>query len=237
MDSSLDRAFRTYMGMRDEPSEHDLALLTRARHYLRYARLIPGIRAVLVCNSVAMYASHAESDIDLFVVTAPGRIWLVRMLLTVILQLLGMRVRAGQTAGQMCLGFFVTTDALDLAPVRIEDDIYMEYWYRTLHPILDLDHTYDTLLRTNTWYPLDDTTHSQNTRFVLTDTKRVWYDGWRLWDSLNTLCRRILLPRTLRIVQSHPDPWGVVVSDSMLKLHYEDRRREVRDNVIGQREE
>ena len=35
---------------------------------------------VAVSNSLAMYATHPDSDIDLFIITAPKRLWIVRTL-------------------------------------------------------------------------------------------------------------------------------------------------------------
>ena len=227
-----DTAFHAIMGMRDAPSDHELALYARAQRYLRHARYIPGIRAIFVCNSLAMHATHMESDIDLFVVTAPRRLWLVRTLLTAMLQLLSVRVRAGETAGRFCLGFFVTTDALDLSAVRIEDDIYMDHWYRTLRPIVDIDRTYQALLWANAhWQTLSAQTVRENASYTLPDRAPTRYSSWRVWDIADRLCRAVLRPRTLRIVEQSADPWGVVVSEDMLKLHYEDKRRDIREQV------
>ncbi len=46
---------------------------------------------VAVVNSLAMHASDTDSDIDLFIVSDPNRMWLVRILSTFIFHILGVR--------------------------------------------------------------------------------------------------------------------------------------------------
>ena len=111
----------------------------------RYARLvswIPGLRMIAVCNSVSMYASEKDSDIDLFVVTDPGRIWLVRGLLTLALQLFGVRRYGHLVKGRFCLSFFATTEALNMGKIALPEDPYLEAWTYHLIPILDRGYTY-----------------------------------------------------------------------------------------------
>jgi len=52
----------------------------KTQDFIRFIRWIPGLRMVAVSNSLAMYATHKNSDIDLFIITAPRRLWLVRTL-------------------------------------------------------------------------------------------------------------------------------------------------------------
>ena len=35
-----------------------------------------------ICNSLSMYATHEDSDIDLFIVTKPGMLWFIRFFVT-----------------------------------------------------------------------------------------------------------------------------------------------------------
>lgn len=68
-----------------------MLLFERAQKYLKWVAWIPGLRMVAICNSLSMYASDLDSDIDLFVVSDPRRMWLTRILMTGIFQILGVR--------------------------------------------------------------------------------------------------------------------------------------------------
>jgi hypothetical protein len=104
---------------------------------------------IAIVNSLSMYATHEDSDIDLLIVTQPGMIWLVRFFATFILWSHGVWRHGEDVAGNFCLSFFITTDALDLSPIAIEDDIYLYYWIYYLKPVFDRDGVYERFARVN----------------------------------------------------------------------------------------
>ncbi len=63
--------FDTLMGTREEPNRHEKHLLQRAQKYIQKLAWIPGIEMIAVVNSLSMFATHTDSDIDLFIVTKP----------------------------------------------------------------------------------------------------------------------------------------------------------------------
>jgi hypothetical protein len=77
-------SFDTLMGVKPLPNEHEKILIARAEKYIAKISWIPGLRMVGVVNSLSMYATHERSDIDLFIITANGRMWFVRVVVTVI---------------------------------------------------------------------------------------------------------------------------------------------------------
>lgn len=64
-------AFTQYMNSKEEPNSHELELFSRVHTYIPLIANIRGIRMVAVVNSLSMYATHADSDIDLCIVTKP----------------------------------------------------------------------------------------------------------------------------------------------------------------------
>ena len=70
------------LGIRPSPNPHEEMLFARAQQYIREVANIPGIEMIAVCNSLSMYATHPDSDIDLFIVSRPDMLWLVRFLIT-----------------------------------------------------------------------------------------------------------------------------------------------------------
>lgn len=77
--------FDSFIGVKSEPNSHEFALFERARKYIQKLDWIPGIEMIAVSNSLSMYATHEDSDIDLFIVAKPGMIWFVRFFTTITL--------------------------------------------------------------------------------------------------------------------------------------------------------
>lgn len=86
--SQAQEKFIQTLAIRHEPNEHELTLFRRTQKYIPSISWIPGIEMIAVVNSLSMYATHSDSDIDIFIVTKPGYLWLVRILSTGILNLL-----------------------------------------------------------------------------------------------------------------------------------------------------
>ncbi len=117
----------------------------RAGRVVKILARLPFVRAVAVCNSLAYGNARAESDIDLFIVTAAGGVWWARGLALTLLKLLGLRP-------EFCLSFFVDEDNLNLSDLRLApDDIYLAYWLATLYPLFSAEDVYPSLLAANAW--------------------------------------------------------------------------------------
>lgn len=106
---------------------------------------------IAVVNSLSMYATHEDSDIDLFVITAKDRIWFVRILMTVSFWLMGVWRKGEDIAGNFCLSFFIEEDAMDMSAIALEDDIYLYFWIYSMKPILVVGDTWDHFLARNMW--------------------------------------------------------------------------------------
>ncbi len=174
-----------------------------------------------------MYASDSDSDIDLFVVSDPERMWLVRGLLTLAFQVLGVRRQGDLVKGRFCLSFFATTEALDMGKIALESDPYLEAWTHHLMPILDRGDTHGKFRDINSsWrkivpgYTPDALKYCQS----LPHTKEYFPP---LWKWLDRLFRSLFLGRTLTTYERLGKPWGIIISDAMLKFHKDDRRKEV----------
>ncbi len=104
---------------------------------------------IAVSNSLAMYATHENSDIDLFIVTEAKRLWLVRTLVLIIATILRVRTSPGDEAGKFCFPFFITEKKLSLKEFAIENDIYLAYWIASLKPIYNQYYTYGRFMEVN----------------------------------------------------------------------------------------
>jgi hypothetical protein len=87
-------------------------LLERDRRLLALVSGMPFVRMVAVSGSLAHLNAEAPADLDLFVITAPHRVWSVTLAVLVTARLLGWRKR-------MCLNYVISERALSIAPADL----------------------------------------------------------------------------------------------------------------------
>lgn len=223
--------------------------LKRAQRALRFAAWVPFMRAVFICNTVAFGWPRAQSDIDVFVVVRRDRLWLTRLLLTVAIGLSGYRRHGKHVANRVCLSFYITDNVLDLSPVRRgEDDVLLTYWSLFLHPLYDPENVAAEIREANKWAvqwvpnaPTDVTLHPNVPRFSFSlKIKGVLEKilAHNFGSRLNILAG-VLQKRKMQgnqeSVQNFPDS-RVVISDTMLKFHENDRRDMYREQWNIRRE-
>ncbi len=211
--------------------------LKRARRALRFAAWVPFMRAVFICNTVAFGWPRAQSDIDVFVVVRRERLWLTRLLLTVAISVSGYRRHGKHVADRVCLSFYITDNVLDLSSVRRgEDDVLLTYWSLSLHPLYDPENVAAEVRAANVWAtarvsnaPTDVMMHPNSPRFWFSLKIKKLLEkilAGTLGSILNTWAG-VLQKRKMQgneeSVQNFPDS-RVVISDTMLKFHENDRR-------------
>lgn len=198
----------------------------RAERFVRMASRLPWVTMIAVCNSLAFAFTSEESDIDLFIVTTRGRMWSTRLLLTGALAC--MRARPGERKRDpICLSFFATEDRLDFSDIKIgASDPYLAYWITTLAPVMDRGEVCAKLHAANGW-----------TRPGIPRTSTVrrapWYSvlpgrsfpdiGW--FERGAERMQRAKFPVALREMMNRDT--RVIVTDSMLKFHHNDRRQDI----------
>jgi hypothetical protein len=283
--------FDTVMGIKGEPNDREILWLEKAEHYIAKLSKIPWVEMIAIVNSLSMYATHEDSDIDLLIVTQPRMIWFVRFFATAILWAHGVWRHGEEVAGNFCLSFYITTEALDLREIAIEEDIYLYYWIHYLMPIYDKNQTYEKFVRANecvdsvipglsrnpaqsgttesrflpsTWEEWQKRQDWGKQRSLVLRDVQSWTQDHRSWDtedinvqsskfkvqnkvseiptfsfllspfysSLNSFIRLLWFPKTMRKYKKLWKPEGVIISDSMLKFHDQDRRLEIRDTIL-----
>ncbi len=203
-------------------------LWMRVRLFARLMAGVPFIRMIAVCNTLAFSAATPESDIDLFVVTKPGRLWTSRLFLTALLHFFGVRRHGPYVAGRFCLSFFVTENALKVSDLTLPGgDPYLHYWMRTLKPFYGRP-AYERFLSVNRVAAAEapaflverDSLFKRVTEAVLAGP---------VGNAVEFLIKKILKPRTQKKAGALGGEACVVVSDDMLKFHNHDRRAEYRE--------
>ncbi len=85
------------------------AYLPLARHIARFIGAFPFIRGVFVSGSLSKSCMKPDSDLDFFLITAPGRLWLARTLLV-----LFKKIFLFNSHKYFCVNYFIDTEHLEI---------------------------------------------------------------------------------------------------------------------------
>lgn len=242
------------MWVKSAPNEHEKMLFARAQKYIDKLTWIPWLRMVAVVNSLSMYATHRDSDIDLFIVTSRGTLWWVRVMVTLTFSLHGVWRHGEDIADHFCLSFFVTEDALDMKEIALEDDIYLYFWMYYMRPILVVGDTWERFQKVNGILDsrlqiIDNRLQIIDYRLQITDSRGqiidfrgqraedrgVEHEKSQIWTFIAKICNILIKPiwewRSRRTWRAKWKPEGVIITSDILKFHDKDRRREIRDHL------
>ena len=121
-----------------------MKIATRA---VRILKLVPSIKLIGVCGTVATGNPRKSSDIDLFIVTEKGRIWSTRLWIMLLLEVIGLRKKKYKKAGKICLNHFIANNNLELK----FKDLYTALEFASMICLLDRDETLKKLKMKNLW--------------------------------------------------------------------------------------
>ncbi len=198
---------------------------------------IPFIVAIFVCNSVAFGTAEENSDIDLFIVVKKGRLWLVRFFSNLILLLFRLRVGKNHMGNKICLSFYLSESNLNLQNIKItSEDVYLVFWLATLLPIYDPQEIGKKIIKENSWFQellpnfpeslsfySKEVKNSRIKNFFKKILEKTWQGSYgNLMEKQAREAQKIKLKLSLK-EQIAPN---VVLDDTMLKFHENDRRRE-----------
>ncbi len=216
--------------LRQERYRLALTKLERAQRFAQTLARLPYVRAVFACNSLGLANARSESDIDFFILVKRGHVWAVRLLAAGWAKLRKLRPRPANRQDTFCLSFFLADDALNLHTLRLPADPYLTMWLATLVPLYDPANLRAQVWSENAWVQAA-LPHAQPRDLSAMRSASAWRATWaaplvglawfeRLAEKIQ---QRVLAPnlRTLANQDSR-----VVMNDTMLKFHDNDRRAE-----------
>lgn len=199
-------------------------------------QLCPFVRLVAVCNSSTIGDTRENSDIDLFVVAKPGRLFTARLGLTLLTSLFGLRRHGSKIRGRFCLSFYVTEEAMDLSAIALPSyDIYLAFWAQSLEPVAGSYATYEAFVAQNEAWLHSYFAHAPKrkrhfrARRGLVKFMHHFLELLFNFDAVERWCRSKQWSRALAKFQTLQDKSGTVISDQMLKFHDHDARLEIRE--------
>ncbi len=205
----------------------------RHRLTLRLLELFPQILLIALCNSRAMGEADENSDIDLFIIAKKGNLWTVRFIVTILTSILGVRRRnthglqkwtpeyIKRTKDRFCLSFFITEESMNFESIRLQpNDPYLDRWIYTLIPLINKNATYEHFMEAN-WVEPTQTWTNPTWKLFFIRLGNI-FGFFSLFESV---VKKVWLPKTLKTYETLRKPWWVVISDSMLKFHDQDVRK------------
>lgn len=185
---------------------------------------LPFVRMVGLTGSLARKVARVDSDIDFFMVAAPGRLFTVRFCVTLLVQLLGIRRHGRKIAGRICLNRYQTADALEIIPhtrYHAED-------LSQLVPLIDLDHIFEQFQSANQWmtkefgFRFTGQLRRRSRSLRLTQVTRragEWLLGGRVGDWFEKQSKRFQLRYQVWNPATKDLRSNIVVTDSRLLFH------------------
>ncbi|HJY98289.1 MAG TPA: nucleotidyltransferase domain-containing protein [Patescibacteria group bacterium] len=134
--------------LRARISSRKMEIAKRAAKYLAF---VPGVKMVAVTGSLAMKNAAGDSDIDLMLITAGGKLWTTRFLTYLFLKIAGFAVRKPFDKNQkdkLCLNIWLDESALKW---QGEENCYIAHEIGQILPLINKNETYEKLLWENKW--------------------------------------------------------------------------------------
>lgn len=211
----------------DERNLHQQKLLKKAKRWGRVIGALPFVKSVSVINSVAIGNVHDESDIDLFVITSPNRIFLSKGILMYGLKLFRQLEDQYKSAGRFSLGMFITTKGAkmdkDMMKVNEPHLIYYiisavpvygeEVWYE----IIRRDSYIDERLPNYIWPKHDN---------------RIYGLGWSVLDKLDEIGYKRHLKHTSSQAKTHHPDAFIRVRPDIINLHHKDETTKIAEKWL-----
>lgn len=128
------------LAVHDERAVRAEVMWDEAQRWARWLARLPGIRMVAVTGGLAVDSVAPHDDIDYFIITRPGRLWLTRLLVLVVARV------AARDGSELCPNYMVTERAVDM------DDraLYVARELAQMVPVVSASRCTD-LRRRNDW--------------------------------------------------------------------------------------
>lgn len=210
--------------------------MKRALKIAKIYGLFPWIKLIAVSNIIGAHNLKDESDIDFFIITANGKIWLTRFFCAGLAKVLGLRPSEGNSRDKICLNFYASEEAMNLKELMLNngDDIYFIYWLANLITIYEKGDMYKKFIQANGWLK----NYLPNWQTVLASDRRTVKSGENkvyeaiinlIFGRLEKILKNIqlkLMPKEIKELANKDS--RVVINNNILKLHVKDRRQEYR---------
>jgi len=137
------------VSLRRRRTKASIPKLKKAEKVARLLKWLPWIKLIGITGALAKENANQEDDIDLFFVTAKGRLWLTRGLIVTCLRFSHLYRRPNKVKDRICPNMFL--DEGHLRVPQEEQDLFAAHELCQLRLIWAKDKSYQKLLRENQW--------------------------------------------------------------------------------------
>ena len=143
---------RQVVAARSKKAVENRQKMALARRLASRLKLIPTVKMIAVTGALAMGNATPAEDIDILIVSRRGTLWLTRLLVVFLAELMARRRRPDdqQAKDKLCLNMFLDEDCLAL-PAQ-ERNLYTAHEVVQAKLLWDRDNTYQKFLNQNLWY-------------------------------------------------------------------------------------
>ena len=214
----------------------------------KWLKIIPWIKMVGITGNLAMNNADKDDDIDILIVSQKGRVWLTRLVVTILVEFMGIRRKPSKRAKQspckndeiaaatswprndenyrnkICLNMFLDEDHLAVLPK--ERDLYTAHEVAQMKLLWDRGECYRHFLIDNLWIK-DYLTNGIDTKILR------YYDTKRRENNKSFLS--ILVSQYLNIMENLVKKlqlWYMrqrrtteMISDGVIRFHPQDARK------------
>lgn len=218
-----------------------LKKIKKAQRVGRLLALVPGVRMIAVASNLGYLNADEQADIDLFIVARRGKIWSVRFWCVVLMKLLRQRPTAKTIKNKICLSYFVDEDSLNLKPTAVgEPDVHLIYLLSQYVLIYDQGGYWQKYIQQNRWI------NEYLPNFQYTAEAEKWAIKFK-WTWFKEMLEKTELGFENRLYKNIQLGWmapelkqamnrgdkKVIINDHILKLHVNDRRREINSKITN----
>jgi hypothetical protein len=196
----------------------------KARRFSRFVSFWPFIEGIAVANIIGDHNLREGSDIDIFVISSPGKAWLSRFVCAFSAKILGLRPNLKTKKDKICLSFYISSDNLNLKrQLYSPEDLYFVYWIANLEIIYNKDNIFAHFYRANNWIKeyLPNFNFPEKEKYS-SDEKRENFSKTSFMERFSKFLQLKIMPKKLK--EKKGDSGGVVLSDNIIKLFLEDKR-------------
>lgn len=133
---------------REKESEQKLQL---AKKIISYLSLTPTVYFIGISGALSMKNSEKDDDIDLFVIAKKDTLWITRLLILFLLEILGRRRGRldKNVKDKICLNFLIDETALSLPEEK--QDLYSAHEIAQMIPVFQRNNAYGRFIQSNKW--------------------------------------------------------------------------------------
>jgi len=122
-----------------------------AKKIIKQLCCIPTIQFIGISGALSLENASVDDDIDLFVITSKGTLWLTRLAMIIVLLLVGRYRRRNQreVSDKICLNMLIDESVLVFPKSR--QNLYTAREIVQLMPVFEQNNTYSKFINTNKW--------------------------------------------------------------------------------------